>query len=124
MINQTLITVSSQITPKFPQPCPPSAASTMLGICFIPVVVLCCSEHWCCAVERDLACCAKRCTANATLTVSTSKAPFELVYGENVMVPLDHLTGATQILSVQAARLMVEEVSQLVDAVKTELETA
>ena len=39
------------------------------------------------------------------------------------MVPLDHLTGSTQLLHVQAAEEMVEEVSWLVDAVKTKLET-
>ena len=47
---------------------PPSAARTMLGICVIPVVGLYCSAHGCCAVERNIACCAKHCTANATLT--------------------------------------------------------
>ena len=40
------------------------------------------------------------------------------------MVPLDHLTGTTQLSRVQAAGEMAEEVSWLVDAVKTELETA
>ena len=39
------------------------------------------------------------------------------------MVPLDYLTGATQLSYVQAAGEMVEEVSQLVDSVKTKLET-
>ena len=41
-----------------------------------------------------------------------------------MMVPLDHLTGATQLSHVQAAGEMAEEVLQLVDAAKTELETA
>ena len=49
------------------------------------------------------------------------KAPFELVYSESVMVPLDHLTGATQFSRMQAAGEMAEEVSWLVDAAKTEL---
>ena len=57
------------------------------------------------------------------MAASTSKAPFELVYGKNVMVPLDHLTGATQLLHVQAAGEMAEEVLQLVNPEKTELET-
>ena len=39
------------------------------------------------------------------------------------MVPLDYLTGTTQLSSVQAAGEMAEEVSRLVDAVKIELET-
>ena len=29
------------------------------------------------------------------MATSTGKVPFELVYGENVMVPLDHLIGTT-----------------------------
>ena len=58
------------------------------------------------------------------VAASNSKATFELVYGENIMVPLDHLTGATQLLHVKAAGEMAEEVSWLVYAVKTELETA
>ena len=58
------------------------------------------------------------------MTTSTGKAPFELVYGENVMVPLDHLTSTTQFLHVQAAGEMGEEVSRLVNVVKKELETA
>ena len=49
---------------------------------------------------------------NSTVAASTGKAPFELVYGENVMVPLDHLTGTTQLSRVQAAGEMAEEVSQ------------
>ena len=61
---------------------------------------------------------------NSTEAASTSKAPFELVYGENVMVPLDHLTGATQLSCVQAAGQMAEEVSRFVDAAKAEIETA
>ena len=61
---------------------------------------------------------------NNTVAVSTSKAPFELVYDENVMVPLDYLTGATQLSYVWAAREIAEELSRLVDLVKTELETA
>ena len=40
----------------------------------------------------------------------TRKAPFELVYGENVMVLLDHLIGATQFSRVQAAGQIAEEV--------------
>ena len=55
---------------------------------------------------------------NSTVAASTSKAPFELVYGENVMVPLDHLTGTTQFSHVQAAKEMAEEVLWLVDMVK------
>ena len=61
---------------------------------------------------------------NSTVAASTCKAPFELVYSENVMVPLDHLTGATQLSCVQAAGEMAEEVSWLVDVAKTELKTA
>ena len=55
------------------------------------------------------------------MAASTGKAPFELVYGENVIILLDNLTGATQLSYVLAAREVAEEVSQLVDAVKTEL---
>ena len=40
---------------------------------------------------------------NSTVIASTGKAPFELVYGENLMVLLDYLTGATQLSHVQAA---------------------
>ena len=46
------------------------------------------------------------------------------MYGENAIVPLDHLTGANKLLYIQAAEKMTEEVPQLVDAVKIELETA
>ena len=60
---------------------------------------------------------------NSTATASTGKAPFDFLYGENVMVPLDHLTGATQLSRVHAAGEMAEEVSRLVDMAKTELET-
>ena len=52
------------------------------------------------------------------MAASTSKAPFELVYGENVIVPLDHLTGATQLSCVKAAGEIAEEVLWLVDVVK------
>ena len=58
------------------------------------------------------------------MAASTNKAPFELVYGGNVMVSLDYLTGTTQFSGMQATGEMAEEVSQLVDAAKTELETA
>ena len=53
----------------------------------------------------------------------TGKAPFELVYGENVIVRLDHLAGATQLSHMQAAGEITEEVSQLVDVAKIELKT-
>ena len=39
------------------------------------------------------------------------------------MIPLDHLTGVTQLSHMQAAGEMAEKVSQLVDMVKIELET-
>ena len=58
------------------------------------------------------------------MAASTGKAPFESVYGENDIVPLDHLTGATQLLHVQAAVEMAGEILQLVDGVKIELEIA
>ena len=58
------------------------------------------------------------------MAASTSKAPFELVYVENVIVPLDHLTGATQLSHMMAFGEMAEEGSWLVNAVKTKLETA
>ena len=59
---------------------------------------------------------------NSTMAASTSKARFELVYGENVMVPLDNLTGTTQLSPyVQAAGEMAEEVSCLVDAGKDKI---
>ena len=61
---------------------------------------------------------------NSTIAASTGKAPFELVYDENVIIPLDYLTGATQFLHMQAAGQMAEEVSQLVDMAKTELKAA
>ena len=61
---------------------------------------------------------------NNTVAASTSKAPFELVYGENVMVPLEHLTGITLLSHVQAAGEIAEEVLWLVNMAKTELETA
>ena len=57
------------------------------------------------------------------MVASTSKVLFELVYGENITVPLDHLTGSTQLSHVQASEEMAEKVSRLVDAAKTELET-
>ena len=57
-----------------------------------------------------------------TMAASTGNAPFKLVYDENVMVPLDHLTGAIQFSHVQAAGEMAEEVLWLVDAVKMEFE--
>ena len=60
----------------------------------------------------------------STVAASTGKSMFELVHGENVVVLLDYLTGATQFSCVQAAGEMAEEVSQLVDTVKTGLETA
>ena len=53
------------------------------------------------------------------MVASICKAPFELLYGEKVIVLLDHLTGATQLSRVLAAGEMVEEVSWLVDAVQT-----
>ena len=58
------------------------------------------------------------------MAASTSKAPFELVYSENVMVLLDHLTVATQLSCKQTSGEIAEEVLHLVDVVKTELETA
>ena len=58
------------------------------------------------------------------MAASTGRAPFELMYGENVIVPLDNLTGATQFSHVQAVGEMAEEASRLVDAAKIELETA
>ena len=61
---------------------------------------------------------------HSTVVASTRKARFELVYSENVIVILDHLIGTTDLLCVQAAGEMVEEVSWLVDAAKTKLETA
>ena len=61
---------------------------------------------------------------NSTVADSAGKAPFEMVYGENVMVSLDHLTGTTQLSHVQAAGEMAEKVLQLVDIAKTELKTA
>ena len=57
---------------------------------------------------------------NSTLEASTGKAPFQLVYGGNVNVPLDPLTGATQLSCVQAAGKMDEEVLWLVDVAKAE----
>ena len=50
------------------QSCPLIPANTMLGICVIPVVALCCSAHMCCAMEHGIACCAMYCTAIETLT--------------------------------------------------------
>ena len=61
---------------------------------------------------------------NITVAALNGKAPFELVYGENVIVPLDHLTGATQFSRVQAAEEMIDEVSWLVNVAKIELEIA
>ena len=54
------------------QSCPPISSNTMLGICVIPIVVLCCSTHVYCAVERGVACCASHHTAIATLTHTLS----------------------------------------------------
>ena len=48
------------------------------------------------------------------MAASTGRPPFELVYGKNVMVPLDHLTSANQLSHVQAAWEIAKEVSQLV----------
>ena len=39
---------------------------------------------------------------NSTVAASNGKAPFELVYSENVMVLLDYLTGTTQLSHMQA----------------------
>ena len=50
------------------QSCPPSAANTMLGICYT-CEALCCSAHGCCAVECGVAYCAAQHTAIATLTL-------------------------------------------------------
>ena len=61
---------------------------------------------------------------NSIVAASTSKAPFELVYGENAMAPLDHLTDATQLSHMQVAGEMAEKVSWLMDAAKIKLETA
>ena len=61
---------------------------------------------------------------NSAVATSTSKAPFELLYSENVMVSLDCLTGTTQFSRMQAAGEMAVEVSQLVNTAKIELETA
>ena len=58
---------------------------------------------------------------NSTIAASTEKAPFELLYVENVMVPLDYPTGTTQFSCVQAAGEIAEEVSWLVDAAKDRL---
>ena len=58
------------------------------------------------------------------MAASASKARFELVYSENVIVPLDHLTGDTQLLHVQAAGEMAKEVLWLVNIAKIELEIA
>ena len=58
------------------------------------------------------------------MAASASKAPFELVYGENVIVPLDYITGASQFSHVQVAGEMAEEVSKLVNTAKTEFKTA
>ena len=58
------------------------------------------------------------------MAASTGKAPFELMYGENIMVPLDYLTDATQLSRVQAAEEIAKKVSWLVDVAKTELETS
>ena len=57
------------------------------------------------------------------MAASNGKAPFELVYGENTIAPLDHLSGATQISCVKPAGELAEKVLWLVDVVKTELET-
>ena len=59
----------TNITPVLAlQSCPPSAANTMLGICYT-CVVLCCSAHGCCAMECGVACCTAQHTAIATLTL-------------------------------------------------------
>ena len=50
------------------QTCSPSVANAMLGICYT-CVALCCSAHWCCAMECGVACCAAQHTAIATLTL-------------------------------------------------------
>ena len=59
---------------------------------------------------------------NSTVAASAGKAPSELVYSENVIIPLDHLTGATQFPNMQTAGEIAEKVSWLVDVVKKELE--
>ena len=61
---------------------------------------------------------------NSSVANSTGKEPFELFYSENVMVPLDYLTGTTQLSRVQDAGEIAEEVLRLVNAANTELETA
>ena len=48
---------------------------------------------------------------SSTVPTSTRKAPFQLVYGKNVMVPLNYLTGTTQLSYVRAFGEMAEEVS-------------
>ena len=48
------------------QSCPPSAANTILGICY-SCEALYCSAYGCCAVECDVACCTTQHTAIATL---------------------------------------------------------
>ena len=58
---------------------------------------------------------------NITVVALTCKTPFELVYGGIVIVPLDHLTGSTQLSHLQTAREMSEAVLWLVNMAKTEL---
>ena len=49
------------------QSCPPSAANTMLGICYT-YEAFCCGMHGCCVVECGIAYCATQHTAIATPT--------------------------------------------------------
>ena len=61
---------------------------------------------------------------NSTVAATARKTPFELVYGENVVVLLDWLTGTTQLLHMQTAKKIATKVSWLVNAAKIELQTA
>ena len=57
-------------------------------------------------------------TLNSIVLASTVKTPFELVYGDNVVLPLDYLIGATSHLWAKAAR----EMAWLVVAVRQDWE--
>lgn len=58
---------------------------------------------------------------NSAPSASTGKAPFEIVYGQPVAHPLDHLDGAH---FVQSSQDTVDRVTQLLEEAKAKLKSA
>ena len=50
-------------------------------------------------------------TLNSIMLASLGKTPFELVCGQNVNLPLDHLAGAALLLYIQAAGEVADDLA-------------